>query len=126
MSPKSARRAAAAKTCLNLSVIREKAGLSIAQIAESTKISSRFLRAVEAEAFDELPGGIFATSYIRQYAEAIGMDSAEILKVYYESMAAATPHRVAPAGPVGVNSARDANRMGWLRWLGGTTAGSRS
>lgn len=126
MSPKSARRTAASKTCLNLSVIRERAGLSIAQIAESTKISSRFLRAVEAEAFTELPGGIFATSYIRQYADAIGMDSAEILKVYYESTPGAAPVQTAPAAPAGGNSARDANRLGWLRWIGVTTAGSRS
>jgi len=60
-------------------------GVSLEEIAEQTKISIRFLRAIEAERFDELPGGIFARSYIRQYAAAIGFDEDELLRRYRES-----------------------------------------
>ncbi len=60
-------------------------GVSLEQIAEETKISIRFLRAIEAERFDELPGGIFARSYIRQYAAAIGFDEDELLRRYREA-----------------------------------------
>ncbi len=64
---------------LHLAQFRKKSGISLEQIAERTKISSRFLRAIEAEDFGKLPGGIFSTSYIRQYASAIGYDEAELL-----------------------------------------------
>jgi len=57
-------------------------GVTLEQIAESTKISMRFLRAIETEDYKILPGGIFARSYIRQYAAAIGFDEEELLARY--------------------------------------------
>jgi len=120
MSPQRAQRVLATKPRLNLSVARERAGLTIAQIAESTKISSRFLLAVEQENFSQLPGGIFATSYIRQYANAIGYDCAEILGVYYEALPGAAP--VEAGRPV---PSKEPARPGLLRWLGVSTAASR-
>jgi helix-turn-helix protein len=67
---------------LDLARSRKKAGVSLEDIAEGTKISLRFLRAIEEEEFDKLPGGIFSTSYLRQYAVAIGYDQAELLAHY--------------------------------------------
>jgi cytoskeletal protein RodZ len=67
---------------LHLQRYRQKSGVSLEQISERTKISLRFLRAIEAEEFDALPGGIFATSYLRQYAAAIGFDETELLTNY--------------------------------------------
>jgi len=52
------------------------------QISDATKISVRFLQAIESEQFDELPGGIFSTSYIRQYAREAGVEESRILAVY--------------------------------------------
>src|ERR1700737_1461407 len=67
---------------LDLSRLRDRAGISLEQIASGTKISLRFLRAIEAEEFDQLPGGIFNTSYLRQYAAAIGYDAGDLLAHY--------------------------------------------
>ena len=82
---------------LNLAVIRQKKGLSLEQIIEKTKISGRFLRAIEAEEFDQLPGGIFATSYLKQYAACIGLDEQEILAHFNEKM---NPAPLLPPEPV--------------------------
>ena len=71
---------------LDLSRFRKKAGISLEQIVERTKISSRFLRAIESEEFDKLPGGIFTTSYLRQYAAAIGYDEDALLLHYNSKM----------------------------------------
>lgn len=71
---------------LSLSIIREGRGISLQGIAETTKISSRFLEAIEAWRFDELPEGIFRTSYLKQYAECIGLDQMELLARYQESI----------------------------------------
>jgi hypothetical protein len=71
---------------LELAWSRKKAGVSLGDIAEETKISLRFLRAIEDEEFEKLPGGIFSTSYLRQYAMAIGYDEAELLAHYNRKM----------------------------------------
>jgi cytoskeletal protein RodZ len=67
---------------LDLARVRKRAGVSLEDIAEQTKISLRFLQAIEEEEFKKLPGGIFSTSYLRQYATAIGYDEAELLAHY--------------------------------------------
>src|SRR5215469_13053748 len=71
---------------LGLAAIRQNRGISLAQIAESTKISVRSLEAIERGEFRKLPGGIYNTSYIRQYARAIDYDESAILEVYYREM----------------------------------------
>ena len=72
---------------LGLSTIRRNRGISLAQIAESTKISVRSLEAIERGEFRKLPGGIYNTNYIRQYARAIDYDETAILKFYNREMA---------------------------------------
>jgi cytoskeletal protein RodZ len=64
---------------LGLELHRERTGVSLEQIADTTKISRTFLRAIEEGNYAALPGGVFTTSYIRQYAAAVGCDAAEIL-----------------------------------------------
>ena len=71
---------------LGLATIRRNRGISLEQIAESTKISLRSLKAIEGGDFQKLPGGIYNTSYIRQYARAIDFDEAELLAYYCAQM----------------------------------------
>jgi cytoskeletal protein RodZ len=80
---------------LDLSRLRNTAGISLEEIAAGTKISLRFLRAIEAEEFDQLPGGIFNTSYLRQYAAAIGYDEGRLL-AHYELKMNLAPSPKAP------------------------------
>jgi len=67
--------------------------LSLQQISQTTKISVRALQAIEEGEFKKLPGGIYNTSYIRQYARAIEFDESEILAYYHSrtDVAAETP-----------------------------------
>ncbi len=69
---------------LGLSRLRQRNGVSLEQIADQTKISIWFLRAIESEDFDQLPGGLFSTSYIRQYAATAGIDETDILAQFKE------------------------------------------
>jgi cytoskeletal protein RodZ len=69
---------------LELPRFRKRAGVSIEEIAQRTKISSRFLQAIEDEQFDQLPGGIYTTSYLRQYAAAIGYDEEALISYYIQ------------------------------------------
>jgi cytoskeletal protein RodZ len=55
----------------------------VEQIAQSTLIAPDYLRAIEAEEFAKLPSGVYATSYIRQYARAIGYSETALLDQYH-------------------------------------------
>ncbi len=68
---------------LGLASIRRNRGLSLEQISNNTKISVRALQAIEEGEFKKLPGGIYNTSYIRQYCRAIEFDETELLAYYH-------------------------------------------
>src|SRR5687767_1491425 len=53
---------------------RELRGIDLREIAQATKISVRFLEALEADRVDLLPGGIFRRSFVREYARYVGLD----------------------------------------------------
>jgi cytoskeleton protein RodZ len=56
---------------------RERRNLQIDQVSRELKISPRFLEAMEDERFELLPGGVFAKSFVRQYARMLGLDEEE-------------------------------------------------
>jgi cytoskeleton protein RodZ len=57
---------------------RLRRNLSLEQISRETKITARLLDAIEKEQFDLLPGGVFAKSFVRQYARFLGLDEEEL------------------------------------------------
>jgi cytoskeletal protein RodZ len=75
-------------TVLGLEQIRKGKGVSLQQISETTKIGTFFLRAIESEEFEKLPGGVYNANYIRQYAVAIGFAPEELVN-HYRSVEAA-------------------------------------
>lgn len=69
----------------NLRREREMRGVTLEEIAESTKISTRLLRALEQEQFSELPGGVFTRSFIRAYTGYLGLDAEHVLAEYRQA-----------------------------------------
>lgn len=53
---------------------REKRGVSLREIATSTRISVMSLEALERNDLSRLPGGIFTRAFVRAYAEEVGLD----------------------------------------------------
>lgn len=53
---------------------RERRGLTLRVIADTTKISVRALEALEKNDISRLPGGIFSRAFVRAYATEIGLD----------------------------------------------------
>ena len=66
----------------NLRREREMRGVSLEEISSATKISIRFLEAIEREDFSKLPGGIFSRSFIRSYARYLGLDEERVVAEY--------------------------------------------
>jgi transcriptional regulator with XRE-family HTH domain len=85
-------------TRLNLAAIRRNRGLSLYDIARSTKISIRYLRAIEAEQFEQLPGLIYSVSYIKQYATAIDYDADVILLLFSQVSVHGSPQESSDSG----------------------------
>jgi cytoskeleton protein RodZ len=54
---------------------REMRSITLEEISEHTKISTRNLRALEEENFGNLPGGIFNKGFVRAYANYLGIDA---------------------------------------------------
>jgi cytoskeleton protein RodZ len=58
---------------------REMRGVSLEEISAATRISIRFLHAIESEELSKLPGGIFTRSFVRTYARYLGLDEERVL-----------------------------------------------
>src|SRR5262245_66492520 len=58
---------------------RELRGVSLREIADATKISVRFLQALEQDRLEVLPGGVFRRAFVRQYARHLGLDAERLV-----------------------------------------------
>jgi cytoskeleton protein RodZ len=65
-----------------LSQLREERGPSIEELARVTRVSSRYLEALEREDFTQLPAPVFTKGYIRAYCQALGVPAEEALSRY--------------------------------------------
>jgi cytoskeletal protein RodZ len=69
-----------------LRLAREARGISLREISEQTRISMRYLEAIEADDFKRLPGGIFNRSFIKAYARYIGYDEKAAIDAYTHAL----------------------------------------
>ncbi len=65
---------------------RELRGISLKDISASTKISLKFLKALEDDQPEMLPGRFFIKGILRSYARAIGLDEDYVLNKYHEDL----------------------------------------
>ncbi len=70
---------------------REAKGMSLADVAEATRIPIRQLEAVEGNAFSSLPGTPYAVGFARAYARAVGADEVEIARGVRAELGSAEP-----------------------------------
>jgi len=78
---------------------RIRRGLQLEQLAAQTKIGLHLLEAMEADQFDRLPGGVFTRSFLRQYAQALGLDADEVVTWLKEQFEAPAEPLPAPPPP---------------------------
>src|ERR1700732_624508 len=71
---------------------REMRGVSLEEISAATRISTRFLEALENDHWDQLPGGVFNRGFIRSIARFLGLDEDNLVAEY----ALETKNRVDP------------------------------
>jgi len=64
---------------------RMRAHIDVSEIEAQTKIRAKYLRALENEEWDLLPGPTYVKSFLRTYAQALGLDSKVLLEEYRAS-----------------------------------------
>ena len=69
-----------------LNQARLTANLALQDIADRTKISLRFLKAIENDDFSALPGRVYILGYTRAFARAVGLDEESVLAALREKM----------------------------------------
>jgi len=90
---------------------REERQISLTDISEATRIGTRFLKAIEADNFSVLPGGIFTRSFIRAYAREIGMDEDEAISLYQQQATGQATSEGQPAPSAQPSSAEQRSRQ---------------
>jgi hypothetical protein len=61
---------------------RMRARIDVSEIEAQTKIRAKYLRALENEEWDLLPGPTFVKSFLRTYAQALGLDGRALVEDY--------------------------------------------
>ncbi len=64
---------------------REDRGLAVETICEATKVPAKHIRALEAGALGELPGGVFRRGFVRSYLDAVGLEKTIWMQRFEES-----------------------------------------
>lgn len=67
---------------------RERRGISLDDVAVSTRVSLRHLHALEEDRFRELPGGVFSRGIVRSYAQHCGLEPDGTVQGFLEAMRA--------------------------------------
>src|SRR3954471_24349866 len=83
--------------------------LDIADVEQRTKIRAKYLRALENEEFGMLPGPTFVKTFLRTYAEMLGLDPHTSLEEYRTNYEGEAELELQPRGPP---SAVGRGRMG--------------
>jgi cytoskeletal protein RodZ len=93
---------------------REARQISLREVAERTKISIRYLQAMEDDRFEVLPAPVFAKGFLREYARYVGLSPDEVVNHY---LSVQQP-QASVEGDEGRHERRPGSGGSWLpRWL---------
>jgi cytoskeleton protein RodZ len=91
---------------------RMRARIDISEIESATKIRAKYLRALENEEWDLLPGPTYVKSFLRTYAEALGLDARLLLEEYKLRHERLSDIELQPIMPRGRDVGRGRRRSG--------------
>src|ERR687883_4664 len=86
--------------------LRQRRGVSLEEIARTTRVAQRYLESIEADAFDALPSPVFTRGFIRAYCQALSEPPDEALAAYEQR------EPDAPAVPAAARTGNLASRAG--------------
>jgi hypothetical protein len=99
---------------------RKRREIEISAVEEATRIRPRFLRAIENEEWDVLPGGVYTRGFIRTYAAYLGLDGERLAEDYRREVEETGGGREPGVEHTGVaggrapGARRGVGRAGWI------------
>lgn len=103
---------------------REQRGYTLDDIQEVTKIRKRYLDAIENGEYKVLPGSFYVRAFVKTYAETVGLDAEEVLRLYHKELPKPEGADTMPAEPTRRRRHRSPKRDRWgkvtvtlLMWL---------
>jgi cytoskeletal protein RodZ len=86
--------------------------IDISEVESETKIRAKYLRALENEEWDLLPGPTYVKSFLRTYAEALGLDGKLLIEEYKLRHERLSDVELQPIRPPGARDPRRRRRAG--------------
>jgi cytoskeleton protein RodZ len=80
---------------------RMRAKIDITEVETRTKIRAKYLRALENEEWDLLPGPVYVKSFLRTYGDFLGLDSRLLVDEFKRRYEHPSDHEVRPIAPIG-------------------------
>ncbi|MBO0802553.1 MAG: helix-turn-helix domain-containing protein [Nocardiopsaceae bacterium] len=77
---------------------RARAGLSVDEVSERTKIREMVIRDIERDDYGACGGDLYVRGYVRAIANAVGIDPQPLFREYESSAAASQPGRASQPG----------------------------
>jgi cytoskeleton protein RodZ len=81
---------------------RNRRKIDLSEVEAAIKIRARYLRAIENEEWELLPGGAYTRGFIRTYAVHLGLDGERLADEYRHRVAAGEPRGPSAQGPAGI------------------------
>jgi cytoskeletal protein RodZ len=75
--------------------------IDMSEVEAATKIRAKYLRALENEEWDLLPGPTFVKTFLRTYAEYLGLDPRSLVEEYRQRYERPAMHELSPLGGLG-------------------------
>jgi cytoskeletal protein RodZ len=91
-----------------LRAAREAKGVDLARVERDTKIRERYLVALEAADYRDLPGSVYTKGFLRNYGTYLGLDPEYLIDLYRleTSVASERPRMPAPPRPIATRGSR--------------------
>jgi cytoskeleton protein RodZ len=96
--------------------VREQQGIDLQDIASLTKIQPKFIEAIEADDYKQLPKGPFVVGFLRSYAQCLSLDADEVVAFFQAHHHKRTPGLpVSPRQRSAQQCPAPTSRASWLR-----------
>jgi len=96
---------------------REARALSVQQVADELHLTMHFIRALESDAYDKLPGDVFARGYLRSYATLLQLDPDQMMRSFNEYVTAKDSRQQAARHKRAAKRRKDKN-LPWIVFSG--------
>ncbi|WP_309087133.1 RodZ domain-containing protein [Domibacillus sp.] len=89
---------------------REAKGMSLSDVQETTKIQKRYLEGIEEGTYDIMPGKFYVRAFIKQYAEAVGLNAEQLFEEFKSEVPSSNEDEV-PLRPTGAALSEQKTRV---------------